>query len=179
MVSFALITGLGLLLSLFFLMIETTLILLSKKVVFNRVRMLLGRGIGYGKVRIIRNNGTMAEHIKKFSVDGFEIDKCHYRYDQQRAYTDIEGAKLIYYRLGDAEPLDLMQEDIPVIDAKMYANDLNKAMAAGAMSVTQNAGISKETVVVLIAAGVTILVGILMFKVSGDVSELLKIVKGA
>ena len=114
------------------------LVIINKTVIFTNLKIMLGRSVGYGKVKILQNNGYFNVFIKKFSEDGFLIGGCQYRYDAKRAYNDADGDKCIFYREGDVEPIDITNAEIPIIDGKLYAQALAKAMSAGALSVQQD-----------------------------------------
>lgn len=163
---------------LFLSLIEYVLIMLNRKTVANKMKMLLGKGVGFGKIRILRNNGLIDEHVKRFSIEGFDIKDCKYRFDQKRVYADHESSKIIYYREGDVEPIDLEMKEVPRIDGKLYATDINKAIAAGALSVTSPEGLQIKDLIPIIALGATLAVLYLTLSVKGDVAAIVKAVVG-
>lgn len=144
--------------------VEGAIIVINRHTIINKMKMTLGKNAGYGKVKILKNNGTIDESVHKLSIDGFKIDECQYRFDTKRVYRESDDSRAIYYRVGDAEPIDLEQKDIPVIDGKLYATALVKAMAAGAMSVTNEERFALKDMAIFAGAGASILTAYLMFK---------------
>ena len=160
------------------MLVQFALILWNRKTIINKIKIFFGKGRGYGRIKILQNNGVFSETVKRFTTEGFKIDNVAYRFDPKRIHIDSDNTRVIYYRLGDVEPIDLTQEDIPTIDGKLYATDLVKAMAAGAMSVTQEARFSKKDILLLGAVAAATIGAVLTFKMQGDISNILSLVGG-
>lgn len=151
------------------------LLLMNKKLIINNLKMILMKGVGHGKVIVLQPNGYLNVYIKKFCDDGFRIKGEHYKFNRQRVYNDIDGEKCIYFRQGDVEPLDLILDEIPLIDGKLYAQDLDKAMSAGALSVQK--GDNDYALIASVASAILSLgCAMILLKLYGDVSEILRLV---
>jgi len=138
--------------------LESVLLVWNRRAVINKLKLFFGKGKGYGKVKILMPNFRFVEYVKKFG-DNFEIDNIVYRFDPKRVYVDEEGVPCIFYRYKDTEPIDLKQEDIPIIDGEFYAIELNKAEAAGRQKAGEKTLTDVLLIIVLIIAVVSLFIG--------------------
>lgn len=147
----------GILTLLIVVFLESVVIVWNRKTIINKIKLFFGKSKGYGKVKLLMPNFRFKEYVKKFG-DNFEINGIVYRFDPKRVYLDEEGTPCIFYRYKDTEPLDLRQEDIPIIDGEFYAIELNKAEAAG----RQKAGEKTVTDVLLILVLLLVVVSLFL-----------------